>query len=547
MSFVQSSNEVREHLSVAIDDPIDEKLNLSKSGLDTTATDEDAHDLSRGRVPESHHKITTDSSILALTISEQYIYAGTQDGEILVWSLATYELFARIQAHKRAVLCLFLSEDGGLLWSSGGDAIANAWDPKTLQRLYHVYSTYDVGDVFSVAYSKQFETAYFGAQNTSIQWCNIRDSATRPIPNFERHPDKRNHRFFDSIAAGGTATPRPTSNGRSALMSNEGDLVEIDKVHMKHYAHFGYVYCMLLLKGSAKLGDPEDDMLISGGGDGTIKLWKLSHNAKEGIEEIAQLGEDDAESVLSIAIDGSFLYSGKVDGVVELWDLDTNQKLRVLKAHHGDIMTLQMGWGFLWSASSTGIVRKYGTVQYGKFQNDSEALSQKYQCLTRWKAHNGKILASAHVQHHGEHLFITGANDNTVTIWKVNDCFQPEVNGKREALEEDMMMRSLREFVSFKTISSRSDHAEDCRKGATYLRALFKKHGAQTEMLNTDNHNPVVFARFPGNPKTSASRKKILFYGHYDVSNLHPVVVILLTESGCACRRQEVFLDHTSF
>lgn len=67
-------------------------------------------------------------------------------------------------------------------------------------------------------------------------------------------------------------------------------------------------------------------------------------------------------------------------------------------------------------------------------------------------------------------------------------------------------------------MSSRPDHAEDCRRGATWLRKLFKKYGAQTEMLNTDNHrNPVVFARFKGREETSEKRKKILFYGHYDV------------------------------
>ena len=37
-------------------------------------------------------------------------------------------------------------------------------------------------------------------------------------------------------------------------------------------------------------------------------------------------------------------------------------------------------------------------------------------------------------------------------------------------------------------------------------------------MLTTPNgHNPVILAKFKGNPKTSPSRKKILFYGHYDV------------------------------
>jgi WD40 repeat protein len=69
------------------------------------------------------------------------------------------------------------------------------------------------------------------------------------------------------------------------------------------------------------------------------------------------LGEDDAESFLSMAVDGSFLYSSKLQGVIELWDLDTKQKLRVLKAHKGDVMTLQMGWGYLWSAGATGFAR----------------------------------------------------------------------------------------------------------------------------------------------------------------------------------------------
>ena len=58
-----------------------------------------------------------------------------------------------------------------------------------------------------------------------------------------------------------------------------------------------------------------------------------------------------------MTVDGSFLYSSKLEGVIELWDLDTKQKLRVIKAHKGDVMTLQMGWGYLWSAGSNGFAR----------------------------------------------------------------------------------------------------------------------------------------------------------------------------------------------
>jgi di- and tripeptidase len=142
--------------------------------------------------------------------------------------------------------------------------------------------------------------------------------------------------------------------------------------------------------------------------------------------------------------------------------------------------------------------------------------SQKYQCTKRWKGHDGRILASAITTHNDQQLYITGGNDNTVSIWNISDC-HPAAYDTAE-FQENMLIKSLQEFVSFKTISGKHDHAEDCRRGATFLRTLFKKYGAQTEMFNTDNqHNPVVFARFRGNPATSSSRKKILFYGHYDV------------------------------
>jgi di- and tripeptidase len=331
----------------AADDSDDEAYEI------TDQTSDDAPGAKLKEKPELLHHLQNDSSILTLAVSDRYIYAGTQDGEIVVWSLASFELVLRIQAHSRAVLCLFLSADGKLLFSSAGDAIVNAWCPVSLKRLYHIYSTYDVGDVFSVAYSAQFETVYLGAQNTSIQWCSLKDSSTRRTPNPDHHPDRRNHRFFDSVAAGGTSTPRPqTTRGTDA-----GEVLEIDKAHMMHYAHYGYVYCMLMVRNVTRLVDADEDVLVSGGGDGTIKIWKLSHDHSRGVEEVASLGEDDAESVLSLAVDGSFLYSSKLEGVIELWDLDTKQKLRVIRAHKGDVMTLQMGWGFLWSAGSTGFAR----------------------------------------------------------------------------------------------------------------------------------------------------------------------------------------------
>lgn len=81
------------------------------------------------------------------------------------------------------------------------------------------------------------------------------------------------------------------------------------------------------------------------------------------------------------------------------------------------------------------------------------------------------------------------------------------------------MFASLREFVSYKTVSSRPEFVEDCRRGASFLCNLFKRLGARVHMLSRDDqiHNPVVCAVFSGKREPAEDRKRILFYGHYDV------------------------------
>ena len=93
--------------------------------------------------PAIFHKIQNQPSILALLVSDSKLYAGTQDGDLLVryfvilgqtvviadktkvWSLETFELLSTVNAHRGSVLCLCLSTDQSLLFSGAGDAIVN--------------------------------------------------------------------------------------------------------------------------------------------------------------------------------------------------------------------------------------------------------------------------------------------------------------------------------------------------------------------------------------------------------------------------------------
>lgn len=312
--------------------------------------------------PDQLQELKHDGSVLSIAVSSDYIFTGTSKGQIVVWSLGTYQLVRTIQAHKRSVLCLFLSQDGKYLFSTACEPIINVWCPKTFTRLYEIYSTYDVGDVFSVVYSPQNETVYFGTQTQYIQWVGLKDDDRKVSHDSANHPDRRQHKFFDSRPVGGTSTPRRTEDYYSLIPRAE-TVLEVDPYAIEKYAHYGWVFCMQIAKGPTVLVDDDEEVLVSGGGDGTIKLWRLSdkgpgyhedEDTKGSIQELMVLGEDDAESVMSLFVDGSFLYAGKLGGIIELWDLDTKQRLRVIHAHTGNINAVGLRFGLLWSASTDG-------------------------------------------------------------------------------------------------------------------------------------------------------------------------------------------------
>lgn len=101
-----------------------------------------------------------------------------------------------------------------------------------------------------------------------------------------------------------------------------------------------------------------EEVLISGGGDGVIRFWGLDGAADGALHSLGQLddGRDVDKSVLSIALDGSFLCSGRVEGEINVWDLETRQLLRTMKPHDHDILSLSFGGGYVFAAALNGSV-----------------------------------------------------------------------------------------------------------------------------------------------------------------------------------------------
>ena len=110
----------------------------------------------------------------------------------------------------------------------------------------------------------------------------------------------------------------------------------------------------MLLAGGSKGNAFEHETLISGGGDGTIKIWSLDE-VNGAISELKTLESGD-DSVLALVLDDTLLYSGRLGGDINVWDLETYQLVRRIESGKADVLTLCVGHGSLFSGNAHGVV-----------------------------------------------------------------------------------------------------------------------------------------------------------------------------------------------
>ena len=117
-------------------------------------------------------------------------------------------------------------------------------------------------------------------------------------------------------------------------------------------------------------------ILVSGGGDGNIKLWRLTEHRPGGImliHKFKALGFN----VLSLAYSGLFLYAGLSEGNVQVYSLTSRQLVRKLTLPHGDINTLSILAGVTLCGTASGWIRVRTQILYRLMLNRATEVRPK--------------------------------------------------------------------------------------------------------------------------------------------------------------------------
>jgi di- and tripeptidase len=303
---------------------------------------------------ESTHRISTNKSVQAVVVDQDVVFAGLQGGIIAAYSLETYELLANVYAHEESVLGLALSEGKELLFSTGADSVVKVWSTDTLECLYSLYSTHEIGDVFCISHSARRATLFYGAQNGSISWFRLKsDDLTSPRVAFS--PGSHKHRFFDSRGPGGTLTSLQLRDADVQSLHQAGERLTLRSDQYQSYAHTSYVYSSVLAKGLFR-HDAEEEVLITGGGGGSIRLWKIDDLNEAGVVPVLRF-KNKGFSVLDMAYSFPFLYVGLSEGHVNVYNLSSNQLIQRLNAGTADITQVTFNQGIICCGTSDGLIK----------------------------------------------------------------------------------------------------------------------------------------------------------------------------------------------
>jgi WD40 repeat protein len=340
-----------------------------------------------------------DGQVSAVAAGEQdgrpVIMSGGGDGTIRVWDLESGDALSRFTGHAGGVGTVAVGERQGrpVIVSGGGDGTVRVWDVEARVTVLGPFTGHASG-VTAVTLGQRHGRPLIvsgGGDGTIRMWdLGTGDPVLDPVTGHDPVQavvlSKRHNRPVIISGCGGMVRVQDLGTGEPVLHSLTG--------------HNGRVSAVAV---GLQDGRP---VIMSGGDDGTVRLWDLESGDAltsltghgGGVSAVA-VGEQDGRPVV---------VSGGGDGMVRVWDLETGESaLDPLAGHDGGVSAVAAGarHGRPVVVSGGGD----GTVRARDLESGDT--------LTLFTGHEGGVSAVAVGEQDGRPVVVSGGGDGTVGVW----------------------------------------------------------------------------------------------------------------------------------
>ncbi len=351
------------------------------------------------------HGHRDDVVALAFSPDGRWLYSGAHDGEVLRWDARTGALTARFVAHEEGLWHLAHDPRGPRLFTAGRDKRVRAWDTSVSPSLARSAE---------LPARPRALAADPGGAHLAVAF----DDRVRVETVSATRTDRRDHASASVVL---TAVVR--ADGAPVLGLTDGTVRDGDRFLR---GHAGPVRALALAP---------DGRVVSGGDDGTIRIW-----ARTGTAARILRGHHGAVSGLSVSPDGTWLGSGGWDKTARRWGLEDGRE-QGRPVRHEDRVTAVLALlggaslsgdatGELWIAEAsgsrrvgargaavTGLARVSGLAWVGRADGTVRGLDTAYVERVVLPAHPGEVLAVVA----GAGWLATVGGDDTLAVWDLSD------------------------------------------------------------------------------------------------------------------------------
>ena len=193
---------------------------------------------------------------IAIDASGRYLVSGSEDKTVRLWDIKEEQEINKFTGHTHEVMSVAIDGSGEIIVSGSDDYNIRLWDRKSnrAQRIWHAHKDM----IRSVTVSPSGEAIISGGLDGAIRlW---KPTSRKSIKSFGPIHDERIHAVTFS------------RDGQTLLAGGEGRKIYISKINSgplekipQH--HHGTVFSLSVT--------PDGKTVVSGSGDGTIKLWDL--------------------------------------------------------------------------------------------------------------------------------------------------------------------------------------------------------------------------------------------------------------------------------